>query len=63
MGFGIISVTDTILHAERASKPRPSPELPLFEENTVLRALKLINPETLSPLEALQTLIALKKQI
>jgi|CXWL01.1.fsa_nt_gi DNA mismatch repair protein MutS len=47
----------------RRGEEAPAPELPLFEENPVLRALKLINPETLSPLEALQTLIALKKQI
>mgnify|MGYP001590127121 CR=1 FL=1 len=47
----------------REEEHAPAPELPLFEENPVLRALKLINPETLSPIEALQTLIALKKQI
>jgi len=39
------------------------PELPLFEENPVLRTLKLINPETMTPIEALQVLIALKKQL
>ena len=39
------------------------PELPLFEENPVLRTLKLINPETMTPLEALQALNALKKQL
>jgi DNA mismatch repair protein MutS len=39
------------------------PELPLFEENPVLRTLKLINPETMTPIEALQTLSALKKLI
>ncbi len=39
------------------------PELPLFEENPVLRTLKLINPETMTPIEALQTLNALKKQL
>ncbi|MBI5246397.1 MAG: DNA mismatch repair protein MutS [Elusimicrobia bacterium] len=41
----------------------PSPELPLFEENPVLRTLKLINPETMTPIEALQALNALKKQL
>ncbi|MDP3543179.1 MAG: DNA mismatch repair protein MutS [Elusimicrobiota bacterium] len=40
-----------------------SPELPLFEENPVLRTLKLINPETMTPIEALQALNALKKQL
>ncbi len=40
-----------------------SSELPLFEENPVLRTLKLINPETLTPIEALQALSALKKQL
>ena len=40
-----------------------SPELPLFEENPVLRTLKLLNPETMTPLEALQALNALKKKI
>ncbi len=39
------------------------PELPLFEENPVLRTLKLLNPETMTPIEALQALNALKKQI
>ncbi len=39
------------------------PELPLFEENPVLRTLKLLNPETMTPIEALQALSALKKQI
>ena len=37
------------------------PELPLFEENPILRTLKLINPETMTPIEALQALNALKK--
>ncbi len=37
-------------------------ELPLFEENPVLRTLKLLNPETMTPLEALQALNALKKK-
>ena len=45
---------------EESSAP---PELPLFEENPVLRTLKLINPETMTPIEALQTLSALKKQL
>jgi DNA mismatch repair protein MutS len=39
------------------------PELPLFEENPVLRTLKLINPETMTPIEALQALSAMKKLI
>ncbi|MDD5302701.1 MAG: DNA mismatch repair protein MutS [Elusimicrobia bacterium] len=40
-----------------------TPELPLFEENPILRTLKLINPETMTPIEALQALNALKKQL
>ncbi|MBI4061430.1 MAG: DNA mismatch repair protein MutS [Elusimicrobia bacterium] len=46
----------------RAEATAP-PELPLFEENPVLRSLKLINPETMTPIEALQALSALKKQL
>jgi DNA mismatch repair protein MutS len=46
----------------REETPAP-PELPLFEENPVLRTLKLINPETMTPIEALQALNALKKQL
>ena len=46
--------------AARASAPM---ELPLFEENPVLRTLKLLNPETMTPIEALQALNALKKKI
>ncbi len=46
----------------RDDKSAP-PELPLFEENPVLRTLKLINPETMTPIEALQALNALKKQL
>jgi len=49
--------------AGRASGETASPELPLFEENPVLRTLKLLNPETMTPIEALQALNALKKNI
>jgi len=38
-------------------------ELSLFEENPVLQTLKLLNPETMTPIEALQALSALKKKI
>jgi len=38
-------------------------ELPLFEENPVLQTLKLLNPETMTPLEALQALNSLKKKL
>jgi len=41
----------------------PEPELPLFEENPVLQTLKLLNPDTMTPIDALQALIALKKKI
>ncbi len=51
--------------AGKGTEPSESdePELPLFEENPVLHALKLLNPETLTPLEALETLAALKKKL
>jgi DNA mismatch repair protein MutS len=48
-----------VVHGELSAPP----ELPLFEENPVLRTLKLINPETMTPIEALQALSALKKQL
>ncbi len=38
-------------------------ELQLFEEDPVLRTLKLLKPETMTPIEALQALIALKKKL
>ncbi|NNN06834.1 MAG: DNA mismatch repair protein MutS, partial [Elusimicrobia bacterium] len=41
----------------------PEPELPLFEENPVLHTLKLLNPDTMTPLEALSALVALKKKL
>ena len=41
----------------------PEPELPLFEENPVLKTLKMLNPETMTPIEALQALNSLKKSI
>ncbi|MDE2489594.1 MAG: hypothetical protein KGM24_02015, partial [Elusimicrobia bacterium] len=47
----------------RGAPPSASPELPLFEENPVLQALKLLNPETMTPIEALQALNALKKRL
>jgi DNA mismatch repair protein MutS len=46
-----------------AAGDAPSPELPLFEENPVLTTLKLLNPETMTPLDALQALSALKKRL
>jgi DNA mismatch repair protein MutS len=51
------------LAAKVAGDGAPPPELPLFEENPVLRTLKLLNPETMTPIEALQALMALKKKI
>jgi len=51
------------LAAKVAGDDAPPPELPLFEENPVLRTLKLLNPETMTPIDALQALIALKKNI
>ena len=39
------------------------PELPLFDDNPVLYALRLLDPESMTPLEALETLAALKKKL
>ncbi|MDE2039010.1 MAG: DNA mismatch repair protein MutS [Elusimicrobia bacterium] len=41
----------------------PAPELPLFEEHPVLQALRLLDCDALSPLEALQALTGLKKKL
>ncbi len=51
------------LNSRVVNEEAAPPELPLFEENPVLRTLKLINPETMTPIEALQALNALKKQL
>jgi DNA mismatch repair protein MutS len=51
------------LAAKVAGDDAPPPELPLFEENPILRTLKLLNPDTMTPIEALQALVALKKKI
>ncbi len=40
-----------------------SPELPLFEENSVLQTLRLLNPDSMTPLEALSALCELKKKL
>ena len=39
------------------------PELPIFEENPVLHALRLLNPESMTPLEAIAAITALKKKL
>jgi DNA mismatch repair protein MutS len=39
------------------------PELPLFDENPVLHALRLLDPESMTPLEALEAITALKKKL
>jgi DNA mismatch repair protein MutS len=49
--------------AATRGKTAPEPELPLFEENPVLKTLKMLNPETMTPIEALQALNSLKKLI
>ena len=51
------------LAAKVAGDNAPPPELPLFEENPILRTLKLLNPDSMTPIEALQALVALKKKI
>ena len=42
---------------------RPEPELPLFEDNPVLSALRMINTDNMTPLDALSALVALKKKL
>ncbi|MCX5797554.1 MAG: DNA mismatch repair protein MutS [Elusimicrobia bacterium] len=39
------------------------PELPLFDDNPVLHALRLLDPEAMTPLEALEAIAALKKKL
>ncbi|MDD5657190.1 MAG: DNA mismatch repair protein MutS, partial [Elusimicrobia bacterium] len=39
------------------------PELPLFEENPALQALRLLDPQAMTPLEALEALAALKQRL
>jgi DNA mismatch repair protein MutS len=51
------------LAAKTAIDSAPSPELPLFEENPVLQTLRLLNPDTMTPVDALQALVALKKKV
>ncbi|MDD5628765.1 MAG: DNA mismatch repair protein MutS [Elusimicrobia bacterium] len=49
---------------ESAAQPKGAdPELPLFDDNPVLHALRLLDPESMTPLEALQAIAALKKQL
>ncbi|MBI5208634.1 MAG: DNA mismatch repair protein MutS [Elusimicrobia bacterium] len=40
-----------------------APQLPIFEENPILHALRLINPDSMTPLEALSALAELKKKL
>jgi DNA mismatch repair protein MutS len=40
-----------------------SPELPLFEDNPALQTLRLLDPQTMTPLEAIEALVALKKKL
>ncbi len=49
--------------ATKVAGPAAGPELPIFEENPVLQTLKLLNPDTMTPLDALQAIIALKKRL
>ncbi len=51
------------LAAKTAGEDAPPMELPLFETDPVLQTLKLLNPDTMTPIDALQALIALKKKI
>ena len=49
--------------ATKTAGPNAAPELPIFEENLVLQTLKLLNPDTMTPVDALQALVALKKRL
>ena len=40
-----------------------APELPLFSEHPALEALRLLNPDEMTPLEAIAALSALKKKL
>ncbi|MFA6003312.1 MAG: DNA mismatch repair protein MutS [Elusimicrobiota bacterium] len=51
------------LTAAPAQPPASEPELPIFEESPVLRTMRLLNPEAMTPLEALEALCALKKKL
>ena len=51
------------LAARVAGEDAPPPELPLFEEDPVLRTLRLLNPDTMTPIDALQALVALKRKL
>ena len=41
----------------------PQPTLPIFEEHPAIHALRILDPEDLTPLEALTALAELKKKI
>lgn len=49
--------------AVQSTPTTAGPQLPLFEDHPVLQALRLMNPDSLTPLEALSTLCALKKKL
>ncbi|MFA6317608.1 MAG: DNA mismatch repair protein MutS [Elusimicrobiota bacterium] len=40
-----------------------APQLPMFDENPVLQTLRLLNPDSMTPLEALAALTELKKKL
>jgi DNA mismatch repair protein MutS len=45
------------------AEPGAAPELPLFDDDPVLHALRLLNPEAMTPLEAIAALTTLKKKL
>ena len=49
--------------AAKAAGGAPPPELPLFASDSVLQTLKLLDPETMTPIEALQALSALRDKL
>ncbi|MBI5622443.1 MAG: DNA mismatch repair protein MutS [Elusimicrobia bacterium] len=48
---------------KQGAGPADAPQLPMFDENPVLQTLRLLNPDSMTPLEALAALTALKKKL
>jgi DNA mismatch repair protein MutS len=52
-----------ILSTLESQAPAEASQMPLFDENPVLQALRLLDPEHMTPMEALSALNALKKKL
>jgi len=61
--LGQLESRATLSSSSSSATPAAAPELPLFEENPVLQALRLLNPDAMTPIEALSALSALKKKL